>query len=318
MKKIAILVSPLAKGAYFNDVVDVAEKELRLVSPHIEIEHRLIGEMLFFLVNIESSKIIDITRLSFVQGVFDIEGELFRPIALENPFSLHADFVFGSKFKGKTNELLTQFLINIGLHFVDKPTSEIKLLDPMCGRGTTLMWAMRYGIRSKGIEQDVKAIPEVRQIIKKWTKIHRQKHSLKEGFIGKKNKQNKGLFIDFVANETQTRIINGDAREANQILKNEKFHLLVSDIPYGVQHFTTENTRNPLSVLAECAPSWSQCLHTGGVLVLAFNRYIPKRQALIDVFTPHELEVIDFSASHRMSESIVRDIVVLRKVKSKS
>ena len=48
-------------------------------------------------------------------------------------------------------------------------------------------------------------------------------------------------------------------------------------------------------------------------MVLAFNSYIPKRNELIAAFTDHAMQPLAFSAPHRMSESIVRDVVLLKK-----
>ena len=109
------------------------------------------------------------------------------------------------------------------------------------------------------------------------------------------------------------RVITGDSSNACKLLNNEKFNLIVSDLPYGVQHFTTNQTRNPIQVLKDCAADWKASLKPGGVMVLAFNRNIPKRKALLEVFTDQGMQDLGFTAPHRMSESIVRDIVVLKR-----
>ena len=314
MKSYAILISPRANTAYFNETIDTARAEFVQCIGEQELELVQFGQLNFFNVDLAPEQLTLVARLSFCQGVFERQGESLVPVAIDPEFLLHDDFVFGSKYKGKTSEVLTQLLLNVGLSYLDeKDHSKIKLLDPMCGRGTTLMWAQRYGIKSKGIEQDPKACDDFRTSLRKWSKLHRQKHKLLEGFIGKANKQNKGKFIDFSANDVSTRLINGDATHADEIVKNEKQHLIISDIPYGVQHFTTEKTRNPIAVLSECAPKWSQLLHKGGVLVIAYNKYIPKRAELVALFTEQGLTECDFHAPHRVSESIYRDIVVFKK-----
>ena len=175
-----------------------------------------------------------------------------------------------------------------------------------------MLWAMRYGLSAKGIEQDVKAIDDLRQGLKKWTKLHRQKHKILDGFIGKANKKGLGKFLEFTIDKQNFRIINGDSREAATLIKSEKFDLITSDLPYGVQHFTTDKTRNPLLVLSECMADWKKLLTKDGVIVLAFNSYIPKRTELIECFENNGFKAQDFSAPHRMSESIVRDVVVFK------
>ena len=315
MKPIALLISPLTKSAFFSASQEIATIELAGCLGDRPVEYQSRGGMDFLLLNAAPEELGRLARLSFVQGMFECVGEgddtQLLPLTTETGFLLHADFVSGSKYKGKTNELLTQFLINTGLQHMDAFCDEtLKLLDPMCGRGTTLMWAMRYGMKAKGIEQEVNAIADMQQNLKKWCKLHRVKHQLKDGYIGKPNKNGKGRFIDFASDEVGFRAINGDSIEAGRLLKGEKFHLIVSDLPYGIQHFTTDKTRNPMAVLEDCAQGWADSLRKGGAMVLAFNRYQPKRQQLISVFENVGLKAEEFEAPHRMSESIVRDVVI--------
>ena len=313
MNNIALLISPEAKSAYFKDYLDVALQELKYLFGDIAVQQRSIGPMEFFELQCEDSDLPRLSRLSFVQGLFAIDGELLSPLPVVPEFTLHDDFVFGAKYRGKTNERLSQLLINVGLASINKTSGDgVKLLDPMCGRATTLLWAMRYGIKAKGIEQDNQVLGDLRQSLKKQCKLHRQKHKLNEGFIGKANKKDLGKFLEFNVIDDQMKLIIGDAREANDILKGERFDLIVSDLPYGIQHFTTDNTRNPLAVLQEAIPAWKQSLKPGGSIVLSFNSYIPKRDQLIAAFAEQGLIAESFQAPHRMSESIVRDIVVFK------
>jgi hypothetical protein len=316
MKSLALLISPRAKSAFFNDYLDVAKAELTWLIGAQEITSTKIGMMDFLEVEVNEEQLPQLAALSFVYGIFEHRNDQLVPLPLSPSFELHEDFVFGAKFKGKTNELLTQMLINVGLQSIEyQSISDVKLLDPMCGRATTLLWGMRYGMKSKGIEQEARALADIRQNVKKWCKVHRQKHQFTEGLIGSKaNKQNNARFIDFAANNASMRIITGDSTAACSLLNDEKFHLLISDLPYGIQHFSANKTRNPLAVLKACAHDWSESLKPDGVMVLAFNRYIPKRKELIAAFADHHIQDLEFSASHRMSESIVRDVVVLKKL----
>ncbi|MEH6589496.1 MAG: hypothetical protein V7746_04510 [Halioglobus sp.] len=317
MKKHALLISPEAKSAYFKDYLDVAAQELSVVLPGAAALHRQVGTLDFLELECEDTALESLARLSFVQGIFSIDGLNLTPLEVTAGFTGHEDFVFGSKYRGKTNERLTQLLINVGLAAIDADNvANVKLLDPMCGRGTTLLWAMRYGIKARGIEQEVKVLAEVRQSLKKWSKIHRQKHLLREGSISKADKKGakkgEGKFLEYTTEAGGMKIVIGDACNAYDIYQGEKFDLLVSDLPYGVQHFASDGSRNPLAVLEASAEQWRQCLKPGGAIVLAFNSYIPKRRDLVAAFTQVGLEAQSFAAPHRMSESIVRDVVVFR------
>ena len=131
--------------------------------------------------------------------------------------------------------------------------------------------------------------------------------------MGKTNKKNQGKFLEINVADTHLKFVIGDSRDVQASLKDESFNLIVSDLPYGVQHFTTEKTRNPLDVIQESLASWHKCLKPGGAIVLAFNSNIPKREALVRALIGAGFNAIDFAAPHRMSESIVRDVVVFRK-----
>jgi SAM-dependent methyltransferase len=314
MARFALQISSQAQAAYFKSFIEVALQELHFSFGDLNAEHRPIGPFNFLWVEATEDQIPKLARLSFVQGCYRIHDNHLEPLVQTGDFSLHEDFVFGSKYKGKTSERLTQLLINVGMAALGNPTpKKMKLLDPMCGRGTTLFWAARYGMKARGIEQDAQALEDIRRNFKKWTKIHKVKHTLKDGFVGKANKKNQGKFLELNVADTHLKFVIGDARDVQASLKEETFNFIISDLPYGVQHFTTDKTRNPLDVIQESLESWKQCLKPGGVVVLAFNSNIPKRDALVGVFTDAGFTTLDFAAAHRMSESIVRDVVVFQK-----
>lgn len=312
--KIACQISPEARSAYFHQWRDVALAEAKACFPDQLIEMTEIGTLSFLETEASEGDLPGWQSLSFVQGLFERQGDLLRPLDMSPDWNLHEDFVFGSKFRGKTNERLTQMLINVGLASLpEHARATAKLLDPMAGRATTLLWAMRYGLKSWGVEADAKALPEVRQIVKKWSKIHRQKHDMRDGQLGNIKKKNSGQFIEFSTAEASLRLAHGDAREVDRLYPTEKFDLIVSDLPYGVQHFAGDNTRNPLDLISACLPSWDAVLKKHGRIVLAFNSYQPKRAALETAFEEAGFAVEPFTAAHRMSESIVREVLVARR-----
>lgn len=307
---LTVLISPEARSAYFADYLSVAEAELRLCCPDASFAHRSIGGMDFF--DIEGGDRLALARLSFVQGLFERQGDMLRPLESAPDWALHRDFIFGSKFKGKTNERLTQMLLNLGLAVIGKAPSETTLLDPMCGRATTLLWAMTYGMRGFGIDEDKTAIPDVERNVKKWTKLTRTKHKIETGFLTKKNKRGDGAFFDFKAGGTSMRMVQGDGSDIAARFRKQRFDLIVSDLPYGVQH-TSNTSRNPLETIEKCALAWPDHLAPGGAVVLAFNRNNPKRKTLETAFSQAGWQVSEFEAPHRMSESIVRDVLIAQR-----
>ena len=306
MPRYAVLISPRAEAAFFAQTLKVAQAELSGVPGVDQIAHHSIGEMHF--LHIDSDDPQALLRLSFAHGLFEVDGDQFRPIDSKAGFALHPDFVWGEKYRGKTNETLTQLLINLSLQLIE-PKDGLRLLDPMCGRGTSLLWAMRYGISSVGIEQDPSVLPQTHRGLKKWTKLHRTKHKLSDGWVQKTNKQGTGKFLQFET-ETAMRLIIGDTCNAHDLTQRKPFDLLVTDVPYGVQHMGGKDARSPLETLRRAAPAWAQCLAPGGVMAIAFNANIPKRAELIDAF--EGLDVMELDVSHRMSEAILRDVLLLR------
>jgi len=314
MPDYALLISPAARGAYFGDTSKVVMAEIdgiREVDVH-GIETR--GGMDFVRVSADNKKVQNLLRLSFAQGLFQVEEGAWLPLEGSTEFHLHEDFVSGEKYRGKTNETLTQLLVNLALQEVRSGADSLRLLDPMCGRGTSLFWAMRYGMSATGVEQDPSALNEVRRGLKKWTKLHRQKHKLEEGWVQKANKKGVGKFLDFKADGQTVRIVTGDTVDVRSLVGQAPFDVLVTDIPYGVQHMGgVDGGRSPLAVIQKAAKGWAECLSPGGAMAIAFNRNIPKRAEMISAFDGLDIEVIDRDVAHRMSESIVRDVLLLRR-----
>lgn len=311
MPRYALLISPRADAAYFAQAVDVAQSELALALPNQAAILSSAGDLRFLIVDANAADLATLLRLSFVQGVFEVGENGYHPIDETAGFSLHPDFVWGEKYRGKTNETLTQLLINLSLSANPDAKS---LCDPMCGRGTTLLWAMRYGLKATGVEQDPLALQDIQRGLKKWTKLHSQKHKLTQGWTQKTNKKGTGRYIEFSAEGTSMRVVTGDTTKTPELLQNRKFDILATDVPYGIQHMGTANTRSPIDTLRDAAEGWTRSLKPNGVLAIAFNTYMPKRAELQSVFADQNLVEIQTNVAHRMSESILRDVLVMQKI----
>lgn len=304
MPDYALLISPRAEAAYFDDALRVARGELSWITGQ-EGTHWATGGMDFLIVAAEDPA--PFARLSFVQGVFERHGDGLTPIEIAPDFHLHRDFVWGEKYRGKTNETLTQLLINLAL--AGRAPEGLRLLDPMCGRGTTLLWALRYGIEAVGVEQDPAALPEIRRALKKWSKIRRQKHKLSEGWVHKSNRTGIGKHLDFVT-DGRMRVITGDTSDLRELVHRKRFDLIVTDAPYGVQHQGSKDRRSPEDTLLTAIPGWADSLAPGGRMAIAFNSYMPKRATLQDAIAAQGLTCLPTDLEHRMSESILRDIIL--------
>ncbi len=307
---LALLITPLARGAYFTETPAVAEAELRTVVGESPIEFRRIGGLDLLVFDAPPDHYGAIARLSVTQGLFRLLGDSLRPLDAAADFVLPEDLVSGDKYQGKTHELVTQLAINVGLAQLEAPAKT--LLDPMAGRGTTLLWALRYGLDARGIERDANALEAFHRHVKKQTKLHRLKHVRRAGFVGTKNKDGVGKFERFDFGTNSLQLIAGDTRDAESLLARQRFDLLVTDLPYGVR-FKGRQQRSALDILRETAQTWSERLRDGGAMVLIFNTYQPKPAELLELFEAQGLVHRVFSAPHRMSESIVRDLLVFQK-----
>jgi len=309
-----LLVTPLATGAWFASVQEVARVELGVFFPGVTAETIARASLLFLRVDLPESALPTLARLSFVQGVFAVDGEQLRVLDVDPQWTLPRPFIYGTKYRGKTNELLTQMALNIAqATCAVGPQVTPKVLDPMAGRGTTLLWAARMGIASCGLERDTTATADLQRHVKKHCKLLRVKHKETTGRLGGKSRDGSGRFIRYSIGGTSLRLINGDARHTRDTLRQETFSMLVSDLPYGIQHRGKGGWRDPTKVLEACALGWENHLLPGGSMVLTFNALLPKRDVMVGIFTRAGLTHLPIAAPHRMSESILRDVVVFQK-----
>ena len=306
-----LLVSPLARGAYFADTLAVARAELASRWPDAAVRTDRRATIDLLEIDLPPEAAPDLARRSFVQAIFTPAPGGMTLLDADPGFTLPEGLVFGAKYRGKTHELVTQLALNLALDACRAPGTP-QLLDPMAGRGTTLLWAARYGISATGVEQDPKALADLQRHVGRQTRLGRIKHRTDKGFTGRKNKDGVGRYWTVGFPSADVTLVTGDSRQLPPLLRQRQFALMVADLPYGVQ-FHGAGRRNPVEVLAACAPGWAQTLLPGGALALIFNRLQPKRPTLQRIFEEVGLEALPIEAPHRMSESIWRDLLVLRK-----
>jgi len=305
-----LLVDPLARGAYFSDTWRVAEAELRIAFPDADVHLDPHHTLQFVDVDLPEEAAPLLTRMSWVQGIFAPHGDGLRLVDVDPGFRLPRDLVWGNKYRGKTHELVTQLAIHVATLASSLPSPRT-LLDPMAGRGTTLLWGLRHGLESWGVEKDPEALDHLQRHAKRQTKLHRLKHSLQRG--GKRGKEGAFLDLRFPVDDVRLRLVTGDSRHLPRLVQKKRFDLIVSDLPYGVQFVGPKGTRNPIEVLRACAPAWAASLNPGGAMVLIYNRLQPAREQLAAPFVEAGLVLSPTEMAHRMSESILRDLLVLTK-----
>ncbi|MGY5763860.1 TRM11 family SAM-dependent methyltransferase [Brachybacterium sp. DNPG3] len=258
----------------------------------------------------------------------DVADELLRPLDPPVPLRHPSDLETILKYPGKTNEQFTALMINLGAALSTRRDAlfdgTLRLLDPMCGRGTTLNRALRLGLSPVGAEIDRKDVEAYRTFLSTWLRSHRYKHTVDAGRLAVRGTV-LGTRVDVELAEdrqaqrdgrSQTLTLLGcDTRELGGLLPDRSIDVIVADLPYGVQHGGRGGSgwsRSPLEVLAEAAPPWRRLLRDGGAMVLAVNRHTLAHDDASAVLADAGLRVVspDGAFRHRVDQSIDRDILL--------
>lgn len=265
-----------------------------------------------------------LSNLAATFALFELQGGQLRPLELERWDKLDSDLVSIQKYAGKTNEAFTKLLLNVTLaasRFAREPGQSLSLLDPLCGRGTTLNQALTYGFHATGVEHDAKDFEAYSLFIQRWVKDKRLKHQAVLGQVKGHPKLDLEFGLDkarYKAGDTlRTSYVNADTLEVARVFQPRSFDLIVTDAPYGVQHgarIGARISRSPGELLAEAIPIWRAALRPGGALGIAWNCLVLTREKLLALLTQSGLTVCDSAAyggfEHRVDVSIQRDLVV--------
>ncbi len=276
---------------------------------------------------------LEISKLSFVYCLFevlDIEGSLFlKPISLNKSYQFLDDDVSQIlKYSGKTNELFTRMMLNIGINS-QKETNDIKILDPIAGKGTTLFEGLILGYDVYGVEIDEKVAHESNTFLKKYLETKRLKHTSKQERLSGNNKSFKAKVQSYeigkdkedIKNSSKTfKIVSGNSMYCDSYFKKNYFDCIIGDLPYGVQHGnisqskTSGLTRNPKELLEMCLGSWNKVLKQGGSIVLGWNSYVLSYEDFKTILENKGFTVLcdeDYrSLEHMVDKSIKRDVIV--------
>lgn len=340
----AILGNPGHNRVYFEEANRLALSELqiafgRMTATCTEARSEKIAGIDYSLFTSEKRLMEEdvriISSLSFAYALYEWDSveQLLRPIVKNEVSFLDSDLSSILKYSGKTNELFTRLMLNIAeLSSEFSDSEDIRLLDPIAGKGTTLFEGLMRGYHTYGIEIGDKVVAESYHYLKKYLETKRYKHTSKSIRFSGDNKEFTAKRYqfeigrsknDFKENHQRTcEMIAGNSLYANRLFKKNFFHLIVGDLPYGVQHgnVTKEKqsslTRSPEALLTACLPGWYEVLKPGGCLVLAWNTYVFPRQALVALLGNYGFEVLDGVYEefvHQVDRSIRRDLVVAKK-----
>ncbi len=248
----------------------------------------------------------------------DIDGPLLRPLEPGWQPVLSPDIVATRRYRGKTNELFTHFLCNIARFssaFADQPWHNLSIMDPLMGGGTTLFVGLMLGAQKVGgVDRETEDVRSTATFLEQYLQNERISHKMQperlkglglrwQCTIGKKNE---GRPLQ------ECILANGDTNQTQTLLPGFKPHLLVADLPYGVQHHGLLT-----DLLLEALPGWRAMVRRGGSIVLAWDATrFPRANMIAFLETLPNLQLLNRPPYDALTHAVdrvikARDIVVL-------
>ena len=319
--KYIMLLWPHANARYRTETrrLALAEAELMLsrVCPEAAVTEAALNDLP--ALGIQAPEDADLSALkahSLMYGLFRMEGEAMYPALGREVPMLGEDLPGVLKYKGKTNELFTHMLVNAALYTSDfYAEKNVQLYDPMCGKGTTLFDGVNRGWMCTGSDIDKNDLREAEQFFKRYLEFHRFKHSLtKSGLTrpGGKNTPCASFALPTLPG-AGLRLAECDAAQVRETFGKKKAQLVVTDLPYGVQH-SAAGGGTVEGLLRRALPDWRELLKEGGAAAVSFNAQTLPRKKVIAAMrdagytVPEEGPYARFE--HWVEQAVTRDIVV--------
>lgn len=331
--KYAFLLYPHQNIRYRQSLETIAKAELSMTLAALGyacgVEANRMGGAAFLSFEAEGLTERDIrmlSQLSSVYVMFTMQDGQMTPMNSLHPQYVGEDLPALLKYKGKTNEMFTDAMLTMALAssaFMPRHDTPLTVCDPMAGRGTTLMLALRRGYHGVGIEIGKADVKECCDYMTRYLEFHRIKHKKTESALTVRGqaggRETKFVFSDtpenYKAGNTRSlRMILGDTRDTLALLKAKSVHLMVTDIPYGVQKGTAGKQDSIGGTLQKALPGWHDVLKPGGVLAMSFNTYVTKRDELERACELAGFEIVETaSLEHWVEQAINRDVILARR-----
>ncbi|WP_068089628.1 TRM11 family SAM-dependent methyltransferase [Polycladidibacter stylochi] len=343
MVRYALLAHPGHNRIYFEASLQFAQQELLALlegcgarAPRFIESPAGLPEAVCFEceVALDQAAKAAVASSSIAYALFEITADdLLKPVVLPGFAGLPESLGQILKYSGKTNEQFTRLLVNLALSACQTPEIKKTLLDPMCGKGTSLFEGLIRGFDVVGCEINGKWLQELQVYMIRYLKTGRFKHRVRKEKRSRPDgrKIADGFLIetavdrdDFANNERQSiKAFAADTRDLGVLVKKESCDILVSDLPYGVQHGSKtvgqgKMDRRPDQLLDEALPGWQRALKVGGALAISFNSHSLPVATAQEILARHGFEVLrepPFSGfAHKVDQAILRDLVVARRV----
>lgn len=347
MPQHAILVQPSANRVYSQHAARLTRHELLALdallldgrlAAHGDVVERTLGGVPYLVVTapaLDDDALAVLSNLSSLFALFELRDDgALLPLEPQRLDRYDDDLLTILKYVGKTNEQLTRLLLNLTAAAASPLDGflrgRLRVLDPMCGRGTTLNQALMYGWDAYGVDVDRRDVEAYVQFADRWLQSKRLKHRTSSTRVRVAGRNlGRRTSIELAATKEEYRagdvqaleITQGDTLDVDRMYRAGFFDVVVADAPYGVQHGAVTGprtpSRSPRDLLADAVPVWSGVLRSGGALGLSWNTKVLPRDELVALLVDAGLEPLDaeplLGLSHRVDQAIERDLVVARK-----
>jgi hypothetical protein len=186
-----MLLLPSANRVYASASPELASAELEVFSESVlggalsdtALTHRGgVPYLEFTAEQLGTAASAFLANMSSSYALFEADGELLRPVELNRLDRYDDDLITIQRYPGKTNEQFTKLLLNVTLmasaFAPEMAERTLTVLDPLCGRGTTLNQALMYGYDAAGIDSDQRDFEAYSTFIRTWLKRKRIKHQV--------------------------------------------------------------------------------------------------------------------------------------------
>lgn len=219
-------------------------------------------------------QLAELGRLATIHALFELlpeadgaPGPWLRPLDMGFVPAFPSELIAARRYRGKTNELLAQFMLNIARaasRFADQPWPDLRVFDPLAGGGTLLFAALLLGAEVAGVEQELQDVRSTATFLRQFCQESGIACRVQEERL-----RRLGHRWTITLGKQPPRhciLAHGDTAQSAALLPGFKPHLLVTDLPYGIQH------QGPLQdLLSKSLPVWAGMLPPGGALVMAWD-----------------------------------------------
>ena len=341
MTHYAMLISPSANRVYAHAAPRLTSAELAVLDAtvgqgrlgSVEVVELAGVPYVAFGGDLGADDLAHVANVSTALALFEREGDLLRPVPLHRLDRFDDDLLTILKYQGKTNEVFTRMLLNVTVQSSASAgralTDRLRILDPLCGRGTTLNQALMYGWHAAGVDLDERDVEAYAAFLPTWLKRKRLKHTASTSRLRRDIRTLGRRFSAELAPDKESwaageaitvTVDHADTTAVPDIFKAGSFDAIVTDAPYGVQHGSRSANspsglqRSPLDLLTEALPGWVRVLRPGGAVGIAVNNRTSPRADTLQALAGAGLEPLDSEPyrgfEHRVDQAIVRDIVV--------